>query len=554
MAGRDAASGVTTRRQGQQPASRRLPSIAAVAIAAVAIVLVLGSSTPATAQTNICNGEQATIVGNDSDNVLIGTEGRDVIVGHGGDDEITGLGGDDVICGGDGNDRLAGNAGHDWIDAGEGDDWVGAGWGNDTVFGRDGNDFIRGFKHDDTVDGGAGNDTIRGGWGNDVLRGGDGNDVIRAYYGADRLFGNSGNDVLLGSFGPDFIVGGPGKADQLFGQQGTADDCNDVGTGSVFNGCEQINGEDPPTVTVRPDADRVIGNGAPASCTSQAVVAAVAAGGVIAFNCGPNPVTIPMQATAKVVNANGPEIVIDGGDLVTLDGQNQRRILYMNTCDQAQGWTTPHCQNQDHPRLTVENLTFINGNASGSHDDGGGGGAIFVRGGRFEVINSTFVDNRCDSTGPDVGGAALRVLSQYQGLPVEVSGSTFRNGVCSNGGAISSIGVSWVITDSVMTNNRAIGNGANPAQSGTPGGGSGGAIYLDGNLFTVTLRNTQITGNRANEGGGAIFFVSNNRTGTMSINGSTLRNNPSDGFETNGYPGIFYLGNGAPSISNSTLE
>lgn len=528
-------------------------SIAAITLAMVASVLTIGSSTPASAQSNTCNGEQATIVAN-GDSVLRGTEGRDVIVGTSGDDEIFGLGGDDVICGGDGDDRIFGNAGHDWIDAGAGADRVGGGWGNDVIFGGDGNDFINSFKHDDTVDAGAGNDIIRGGWGNDVLRGGDGNDVIRAYYGADRLFGNGGNDVLLGSFGPDYIVGGPGNADRIFGQEGVADDCIDLGVNSHFTGCEQINGEDPPPIVIRPDADRVIGNGTPASCTSQAVVAAVAAGGVIAFNCGPNPVTIPMTATAKVVNDANPEVVLDGGGLVTLDGLNQRRILYMNTCDPAQVWTTPHCNDQDHPRLSVENMTFINGNASGNHNEGGGGGAIFVRGGQFEVSNSTFDNNRCDSTGPDVGGAALRVFDMFQDRPVEVTNSTFRNGVCSNGGAISSIGVSWIITDSVMTNNRAIGNGANPAQNGTPGGGSGGAIYLDGNLFTLTLQNTRITGNTANEGGGAVFFVSNNRTGTMSITGSTLRNNPSDGFETQGLPGIFYLGNGFPSITNSTLE
>ena len=35
--------------------------------------------------------------------------------------------------------------------------------------------------------------------------------------------------------------------------------------------------------------------------------------------------------------------------------------------------------------------------------------------------------------------------------------------------------------------NSAIGNGANPAQGGTPGGGSGGVIYNDGNTFTLTL-------------------------------------------------------------------
>ena len=72
---------------------------------------------------------------------------------------------------------------------------------------------------------------------------------------------------------------------------------------------------------------------------------------------------------------------------------------------------------------------------------------------------------------------------------------------------------------------------------GTPGGGSGGAIYNDGNTFTLTLCGTRIDDNDANEGGGAIFFVSNDRSGTLVIDDSMLRNNPSRGFETQGYPG-----------------
>jgi hypothetical protein len=299
---------------------------------------------------------------------------------------------------------------------------------------------------------------------------------------------------------------------------------------------------------------RVVGTGTPASCTSKAVVAAVAAGGIITFACGPDPVTITMTATAKVRNANGPQIVLDGGGKVTLSGAGERRILYMNTCDEAQGWATSHCQNQDHPRLTVQNLAFADGDSTGNDVEGGGGGAIFVRGGRFKVINSTFLRNRCDSTGPDLGGAAIRVLSQYDGRPVYVVGSTFSGGRCANGGALSSIGVSWVVLNSAFRGNAAIGRGANPAHSGAPGGGSGGAIYTDGNRFTVTIDGTIIEDNRANEGGGAIFFVSNDRTGTMSIKDSSLRRNPSDGFETDGYPGIFFLGAASPAISGSTLR
>ncbi|MGW4940787.1 hypothetical protein ACWEOZ_04245 [Actinoplanes sp. NPDC004185] len=286
--------------------------------------------------------------------------------------------------------------------------------------------------------------------------------------------------------------------------------------------------------------DRVVGRGTPASCTSAAVVAAVAAGGVITFDCGPAPVTITMKATAKVRNDHGPAVVLDGGGRVTLSGGGKRRILYQHTCDEAQRFTTSHCQDQATPRLTVQNLTFSGGDATGETAEGGGGGAIFVRGGRLKVVNSRFTANRCDGTGQDLGGAAIRVLSQSQ--PVYVVHSTFTGGRCSNGGALSSIGVSWTVLNSVFTGNKAIGRGANPARGGTPGGGSGGAIYTDGNAFAVTVRDTVIRDNHANEGGGAIFFVSNDRTGTLTLTGSALRGNRSAGFETSGQPGIFFLG------------
>jgi hypothetical protein len=300
-------------------------------------------------------------------------------------------------------------------------------------------------------------------------------------------------------------------------------------------------------------ADHVVGHGTPASCTSQAVVQAVAAGGVIAFSCGPHPVTIVMTATAKVRNTSA-KVVLDGGGLVTLSGGGARRILYLDTCDPAQTWTTSHCQDQAAPALTVQNITLADGNSTGQAFEGGGGGAIFDRGGQLTVINARFTGNRCDSSGPDLGGAAIRALSQYQGRPVQVTGSTFTGGVCSNGGALSSIGVSWVIKDSTFTGNRAIGDGANPAQAGTPGGGSGGAIYTDGNDYTVTIDGSVLTGNSAREGGGAVFFVSNDKTGTLTIELSKLRGNPNAGFQTAGYPGIFFLGRGHAVLQGSTIS
>lgn len=183
---------------------------------------------------------------------------------------------------------------------------------------------------------------------------------------------------------------------------------------------------------------RTVGSGTAASCTSQAVVAAVRAGGEIRFACGPRPVTIRLRATAKVVNTSR-RVVLDGGGRVTLDGGGRRRILYQNTCDRRQTFTTPRCQDQPTPALTVRGMRFVRGNATGERFDGGGGGAIFARGGRLRVERSTFEGNRCDPTGPDVGGGAVRALSQSRGRPVVVLRSRFERNACSNGGALSSI-------------------------------------------------------------------------------------------------------------------
>src|SRR4051794_27200608 len=79
--------------------------------------------------------------------------------------------------------------------------------------------------------------------------------------------------------------------------------------GNPMGGCEvpaeaQLEDVSSPTT--------VVGDGTPQSCTGDAFVSAVARGGVITFNCGPDPVTITLTRTAKVVNNTGPRIVIDG--------------------------------------------------------------------------------------------------------------------------------------------------------------------------------------------------------------------------------------------------
>ena len=291
----------------------------------------------------------------------------------------------------------------------------------------------------------------------------------------------------------------------------------------------------------------VIGNGSPASCTSAAVVRDVAAGGIITFNCGPKPVTIVMTSTASVIKTRRL-VVLDGSGLITLSGGGKRRILYSDTC--AGTWSTDDCVNQPYPQIVVQNITFGDG-YNDAHQAtctaniptcwyGGvdGGGAIYVEGGQFRAVNSRFVDNRCYTYGPDLGGGAIRALAQYENRPVYITDDTFRGGRCSNGGALSSISVQWDVLNSEFANNKAIGRGANPASRGTPGGGSGGAIYLDGRDDNVLIAGTVMDNNSAREGGGAVFDVVDTGWGALTFNESHLRNDISGEFQT--FPGIYY--------------
>ena len=301
--------------------------------------------------------------------------------------------------------------------------------------------------------------------------------------------------------------------------------------------------------------DHVIGSGTPASCTSEAVVSAVAAGGIITFNCGSAPVTIQMTSTAQIFNNAASTTVIDGGGLVTLSGMGQRRILYMNTCDKNLVWTTPHCQNQEYPQLTLQNLTFIDGNASDEAVPEGG--AIYARGGRIKVVNSRFFNNVCAPTGPDTAGGAIYSTSQYQDLPVYVVHSTFGgesslSNICSNGGALGSIEVSWTLINSLLSYNQAVGNGGNPAASGTPGGGSGGAIYNDGATMELTVNGSQLSHNQVNAYGSAIFFVSNNHTGSISITDSTITGNVGGSWYPS-YPQISAFADTPIIVTNSDI-
>lgn len=249
--------------------------------------------------------------------------------------------------------------------------------------------------------------------------------------------------------------------------------------------------------------DHVIGDGTPQSCTQEALSEVAQSGGIITFNCGSDPVEISISETV-VFNS---ETVIDGSGLVTLNAHNNTRIFYL---DSDYNTTTP--------TLTVQGLTFINGSSGADGDDTAqGGGAIYRDGGSLQVINCNFVNNHAPSPGQDIAGGAIYA---FGGGSTTIAGSTFTGNTASNGGAIGSLNGDLTIINSVFTDNSASGHDGNPGN-----GGCGGAIYQDGRDEITTFCGVTIKNNSAGAIGGGVFRVSNDNSGTLIIDKTTIDSN-----------------------------
>lgn len=280
----------------------------------------------------------------------------------------------------------------------------------------------------------------------------------------------------------------------------------------------------------------IVGTGSPASCTFAALQTAVKAGGIITFNCGPNPLTIPITATLDVpVNKN---TVIDGGRLITLDGQHQVQIMR---------WYSANFRAVDF-QLTLQHIALVNGKTtptkaipqapppcSQGYNDGEGG-AIYMRDGNLVIIDSIFTGNQGAQLGPDTGGGAIYIVGSKRGILV-VS-STFSNNSASNGGGIGSLHAELDVYDSIVDGNTATGHDANNddatkcsyinnGQHEIGSGGNGGGLYNDGVGSNVLLCGTKVTNNAAgmNAFGGGVFFTSNDFSGTLSFIDSTITGN-----------------------------
>ena len=317
----------------------------------------------------------------------------------------------------------------------------------------------------------------------------------------------------------------------------------------------------PPAATCTPplqppdtsQATTVVGTGA-GTCTETMLATAIAAGGVITFDCG-DAATISVTQTLTL--RTDIPTTIDGGGKVTLDGGGTTQILSFNHVDYRKNTTL----------LTLMNLTLAHGRnhgttpyapaqapcSQGYYD--GYAGALFVRDGEVAIFDVVFDGNRAEELGPDVGGGAISLQGV---LKATIVGSTFVNGAASNGGAIESLNSDFDVYNSTFDGNVATGNGANSDDSSkcsvvaTNGqhqvgsGGNGGAVAIDGgDDGTHTFC-------------GVVFR--NNAAGAQALGGA-LGRTPDNAKQTTVFDRCLFEGNhadagggGATYFHNSTLQ
>jgi predicted outer membrane repeat protein len=217
----------------------------------------------------------------------------------------------------------------------------------------------------------------------------------------------------------------------------------------------------------------VVGTGTPASCTSSALQTALTGGGLVTFNCGPSPVTI--VSNTYVITA---DTTVDGGDLITLDGENLRQHFLVQTG----------------ARLTLQRLTLTRGNFAN-------GGSIYNQG-ITVLANVTFDRNSASGNGGAIYNAA--------GGALVVNRATFsKNQVplgVGYGGAIASLG-NITVTGSLFTQNEAR---------------YGGGLFVGGSALGEVI-NTAFSANKAQMFGGGLYM--NNDSSAITVTHAAFDNN-----------------------------
>jgi len=249
----------------------------------------------------------------------------------------------------------------------------------------------------------------------------------------------------------------------------------------------------------------VVGDGTPGSCTRVALEERVIGGGVVTFNCGSSPHVIILDSPLSIVN----EVIINGGNLISLSGGNAQRIFVVGGAG----------------KLTLRNIILSNGYAPD------GGGAIFNSG---PLILENVVIRNSKTTGS--GGAI-----QSSNAPMTATNTIFEHNSAVNGGALYPrfAGARYNLVNVTLRHNEALYSGGDTGWGGAIllwdgahvefSGGSasdnvayrGGAVYLSHANSSIFVNGTAFSKNVAAQSGGAIF----SQNGTTTVEGATFAEN-----------------------------
>ncbi len=253
-------------------------------------------------------------------------------------------------------------------------------------------------------------------------------------------------------------------------------------------------------------------------------------------NLNGDTITLAQGATGQLIlSGQGTGIItIDGGGYITISGANTSSVFQIDSGVDA----------------VLTGLTMVDGNA-GSNGEGGAihnagilsmlndtlsndtaniGGAIDNTG-TLTLMNSTLSNNTANN-----GGAIANVLAGR----MTVTGSTFSGNTGSYiGGAIDNQAVMTVTNSTLVNNNSYLGGAINNGNQYGNGGtltltsdtltgnmvtGNGGGIYMENGGYdpkpsTLTLHNTIVAGNTADQPGPDVFVSSGSLSGAYNLIG-----------------------------------
>jgi hypothetical protein len=249
----------------------------------------------------------------------------------------------------------------------------------------------------------------------------------------------------------------------------------------------------------RPAASQVvIGSGTAASCQTQnaanAFSNAVAAGGVIDFDCGDQPVIITVNTSVT-----DQEVTVNGDSRIILSGEDLRQLFLVTGSGS----------------LTLNDLSLQDG-------DAGQGGAIWIDTQASVTINRSFlVSNNAASVG----------VAVYNKGTLTIQDSTLGSNIAgTNCGGIFNDDGSVMILDSYLISNQAVNGGgaytaggqfimARSAVRSSFISNEGGGIFIASQAMIV---NSTFSNNRALKGG-ALFSM-----GNVAIHNTTFNENRAD--------------------------